>query len=148
MDDIIKEFFNQKDIAVIGSFRSKDKVAYKILLQLKEKCYNVIPVNPSLLEVEGLKCYPAVIDIPSKVDPTTCLHTEGVFDDTQTSGGVTAVSIVTPPEATEKIVEDCKKKNIKYVWMQPGAESEKAIKFCNANGIKVIHNTCLMLKII
>lgn len=125
MNNIIKEFLAQRNIAVAGSFRSKEKVAYKILLQLKGKGYNVFPVNPSLTEVEGLKCYCAVSDISFVVD---------------------AVDIVTPPEATEKIVEDCKKKNIKYVWMQPGAESEKAIKFCNDNNIKVIHNACLMVE--
>jgi len=37
MDDIIKEFLAQKNIAVAGSFRLKEKVAYKIFLQLKEK---------------------------------------------------------------------------------------------------------------
>ena len=125
MDEIIKKFLEQKNIAVIGSFRSKEKVAYKIFLQLKEKGYNIFPVNPSLSEVEGFKCYPAISDIPSVID---------------------AVDLVTPPEATEKIVEGCKKENVKYVWMQPGAENEKAVKFCLDNNIKVIHNVCLMVE--
>ena len=126
MSDLIKEFLAQKNIAVVGSFRSKEKVAYKIFLQLKEKGYNVFPVNPSLSDVEGVKCYPSISDILYPID---------------------AVDIVTPPEATEKIVEECKKKGIKYVWMQPGAESENAIKFCEHNNIKVIHNSCLMVEL-
>ncbi|MBI5574638.1 MAG: CoA-binding protein [Elusimicrobia bacterium] len=125
--DIIKEFLAQKNIAVAGSFRSKEKVAYKIFLQLKEKGYNVFPVNPSISELEGVKVYRSVLEISEKVD---------------------AVDIVTPPEATEKIVEECKKKEVKYVWMQPGAESEKAIKFCEQSNIKVIHNSCLMVELV
>ncbi|OGS44288.1 MAG: hypothetical protein A2539_02220 [Elusimicrobia bacterium RIFOXYD2_FULL_34_15] len=125
MEDIIKEFLNQKNIAIAGSFKSKEKVAYEILLKLKNKGYNVFPVNPNLKDVEGLKCYSTVKDIPLKID---------------------AIDIVTPPVVTEKIVEDCKNKGVKYVWMQPGAESEKAIKFCNDNNIKVIHNSCLLVQ--
>jgi len=61
---------------------------------------------------------------------------------------VDAIALVTPPEATERIVEECKKKGIKYVWMQPGAESENAIKFCEHNNIKVIHDSCLMVELV
>lgn len=126
MDGIIKEFLSQKNIAVAGSFRSKEKVAYRIFLKLKEKGYNVFPVSPSLSEVEGVKCYPSVSDILYPLD---------------------AVDLVTPPAVTEKIAEECKRKGIKYVWMQPGAESEKAIKFCETNNINVIHHICLMVEV-
>jgi len=30
--------------------------------------------------------------------------------------------------------------------MQPGAESEEAIKFCEEHGISVIHGLCVMLE--
>ncbi|MDD5686263.1 MAG: CoA-binding protein [Elusimicrobia bacterium] len=126
MENIIKEYLEQKNIAVIGSFCSKDKIAYKIFLKLIEKGYNAFPVNPALSEVENIKCYPTINDISYPID---------------------AVDIVTPPKVTEQIVKDCKGKNIKYVWMQPGAENEAALKFCFDNGLKVIHNVCLMLNI-
>ncbi|HAM37955.1 MAG TPA: CoA-binding protein [Elusimicrobia bacterium] len=125
MENIVKEFLEKKNIAVAGSFKSKEKVAYRILLELIKKGYNVFPINPNLNEIEGIKCYGLVNDIPVTVD---------------------AIDIVTPPEVTEKIVEDCKIKGIKYIWMQPGAESEKAIKFCENNNIKAIYNMCLLVK--
>jgi len=124
MEDIIKEFLEQKSFAVVGSFRNESKYAYKILKYLKQKGYEVYPVNPKIKEVEGLKCYPSILDIDKVVD---------------------VVNIVTPPEVTEEIVKQCLQKKIAYVWMQPGAESETAIKFCQANNIKVIHNACIML---
>jgi len=124
MQELIKEFLSQKRFAVVGSFRNELKYAYKILKNLKQKGYEVYPVNPYLKEVEGLKCYPTVLDLPEKVD---------------------VVDIVTPPPITEQIVEQCLQKGINRVWIQPGAESEKAIKFCQENNIKVIYNTCVML---
>jgi hypothetical protein len=123
MEDVIREFFSKKNIAVVGSFRSQEKPAYRILLMLKRKGYNVFPVNPSAIEVEGLKCYASVRDIPGQVD---------------------AADLVTPPEATVTVVDDCIFKGIKYVWMQPGAEHELAIQKCLSNGIKVLHGICLM----
>jgi predicted CoA-binding protein len=53
---------------------------------------------------------------------------------------------VAPFELTEKIVKQCIQKGITRVWMQPGAESEAAINFCNENNIKVVHNVCMILQ--
>ena len=121
---MVKDFLKQKRFAVVGSFRNESKYAYRILKTLKEKGYEVYPVNPSLGEVDGLTCYPSVKDIPDSVD---------------------VVDIVTPPQITEKIVRECKEKGISKVWIQPGAESKTVIEFCKDNGIKVVHNLCIMM---
>lgn len=124
MEDLATVFLSQKIYAVAGSFRDETKYAYKVFRQLKNKGLEVYPVNPSAAEVDGIKCYPSIKDIPEKVD---------------------ALSLVTPPKATEEIVKLCLEKGVKIIWMQPGAESEKAIEFCNNNGIKVISNACILL---
>lgn len=121
---LINEFLRQKKFAVAGSFRNESKVAYRILKDLISKGYEVYPVNPNMKKVEELTCYASVLDIPETV---------GVVD------------LVTPPEVTEKIVEQCAKKGITRIWMQPGAESEKAIELCKSNNIKVVHSVCVMM---
>jgi predicted CoA-binding protein len=123
MDYLIKQFQAQKNVAVIGSFANENKFAYKILKKLIAKGANAIPIHPTIKEVEGMQCYKSVMDYPGKID---------------------AANLVTPPVVTETIVEECLKKGISFVWMQPGAESEKAIKFCKTNFINVIYNTCLL----
>ncbi len=124
MNNLIQEFLSQKKFAIVGSFRNETKYAYKILINLKQRGYEVYPVNPKLKEVENIKCYPTVIDILTKID---------------------VVVIVTPPEITEQIVEQCFEKGITKIWLQQGAESKKAIVFCQRNNIKVVYNTCIML---
>ncbi len=124
MQDLVKDFLKQKRFAVAGSFRNESKYAYRILKTLKEKGYEVYPVNPRLAEVDGLTCYPSVKEIPESVD---------------------VVDIVTPPQITEKIVRECKEKGISRVWIQPGAESQTAIKFCKDNNIQVVYNLCIMM---
>jgi len=124
MQCLVKKFLKQKSFAVAGSFRNESKYAYRILTTLKDKGYEVYPVNPSLREVDGLTCYPSVKDIPDSVD---------------------VVDIVTPPQITEKIVRECKEKGISKVWIQPGAESKTVIEFCKNNSIEVVHNLCIRI---
>lgn len=41
----------------------------------------------------------------------------------------TAVSIITPPKVTQKVLEEAKKLGIKAVWLQPGAFDDKVLEF-------------------
>jgi len=125
MQDLVKDFLKQRRFAVVGSFRNESKYAYQILKTLKNREYEVYPVNPSLKEVDNLICYPSVKDIPIVCD---------------------VANIITSPKITEKIVQECKEKGITRVWLQPGAESHEVIEFCQENNIKVIYDLCVMLE--
>jgi len=127
MENLVKDFLNQKRFAVVDSFRNESKYAFMILRKLKEKGYKLYPVNPRLDTVDGLKCYKSISDIPFAVD---------------------VANIVTPPKVTERIVRECRNKGIYRIWLQPGAESEKAIEFCNKNKINIIYNLCVMIEAI
>ena len=125
MENLVRDFLKQKNFAVAGSFRNETKYAYKILRDLIKRGHEVFPVNLVLDSVEGKKCYKSVSEIPFRVD---------------------VVSVVTPPSVTEKIVRECLKRSIKKIWLQPGAESEDAIKFCRDNGMDVIYGLCVMIE--
>lgn len=125
MSSLVKEFLEQKNFAVVGSFREETRYAYLILKDLLARGYEVYPVNPNLDKVEGRPCYKRISDIPVKID---------------------VVNLVTPPPITEILLEECRQLGIRRAWLQPGAESKKAIKFCHENGIKVIHGLCVMLE--
>jgi predicted CoA-binding protein len=47
---------------------------------------------------------------------------------------------------TEKLVEDAHTVGIQRIWMQPGAESERAIERCRELGISLISGgPCLLI---
>ena len=77
----------------------------------------VFPVNPRVEEVEGLVCYPNLVSLPEAVH---------------------GVSIITPPSVTEKVVEEAQAAGIRHLWMQPGAESDRAVERAEAAGFNVI----------
>ncbi len=46
--------------------------------------------------------------------------------------------MITPPQVTEKVVEEAADLGIKHIWMQPGAESDAAVARAEQAGINVI----------
>jgi len=59
---------------------------------------------------------------------------------------VDAALLMTSPEATEAVVNDCAEAHIARVWMYraagKGSVSAKAVAFCREHGIQVIPGEC------
>ncbi|MEM0138710.1 MAG: CoA-binding protein [Thermoplasmatales archaeon] len=65
----MSEIFEVKSACVVGASREKGKVGNVILNNLKKSFKgDLIAVNPSAEEIEGVKCYPSVDSIPGSVD--------------------------------------------------------------------------------
>jgi predicted CoA-binding protein len=78
---------------------------------------------------EGDRCYPDVQSIP---------------------GGVDGVVIVTRPEVTERIVQQCSAAGIRRVWMHRSmgmgsSVSPEAVEYCRQRDITVIAGACPMM---
>jgi hypothetical protein len=124
--DLLQDFLRKENVfAVVGVSRNPAKYGHQVYKDLKEAGYVVYPVNPSIDEVLGDRCYHSLSELPEKPD---------------------VVDTVVPPQVTEEIVEECKQLGIARVWMQPGSESEQAIEFCGRNKLKVVHGVCVMVK--
>lgn len=124
MKELINEFMSQKRFAVVGATDNPQKYGNQIVKNLKKRGYEVYPINPKLNELEGLKCYATLVDIPVKVE---------------------VVDFVVPPGVTEEILKQCKELGLDRIWLQPGSESETAIAFCHDNNLKVVHSVCVMV---
>ncbi len=63
-------FFEPQSVAVIGSLREGYFGGYVVIKTMQKAGYEgkIYPVNPSYEEVLGLKVYPAIRDIPEKID--------------------------------------------------------------------------------
>jgi len=112
-------------IALVGASNNLYKYGNIVLKDLISKGYDIIPVNPKEQKILDRLCYSSLKDINKKID---------------------AVIFVVPPKVTEKILNEVKELKIKKVWMQPGSESNEAIKFCEKNNINCMHNSCIMLR--
>jgi len=117
MDDRMKQFLGAPAFGVVGASTNREKYGNKVLRCYQQHGKRVVAVNPHATEVEGVESVASVAQLPADV---------------------TALSIITPPAVTEQAVEAAIAKGIKHVWMQPGAESAKAVARCREAGINVI----------
>lgn len=123
----IQAFLAGKRFAVVGASTDRSKYGNKVLRCYQQNNLDAVPINPTATEVEGVAAYPDLASAP------------GEFD---------GVSIITPPPVTERVVNDALRLGVKNIWMQPGAESERAIQAAEAAGANVIaHGPCILVSL-
>ena len=125
IDAKIAAFLAAPAFGVAGASKNRDKYGNKVL-----RCYQlhgrkVVPVNPVEAEIEGVACVKSVSELPAEAQ---------------------SLSIITPPQVTERVVEQAIAKGIRNIWMQPGAQSTAAIAACEQAGINVIADgSCVLV---
>ena len=117
--------FIDKDYAyaIVGATQNQEKYGYKVLIDLKNKGYNVIPVNPKYDEIAGLKCYPDLISLDERPD---------------------VVVLVVGEKNAEQVVQTCVDLNLDRIWFQPGSEYDKAVALAQDAGFNIVLGECIM----
>lgn len=66
----LKRIFEPKSVAVVGGSRAKGSVGRIVLKNLASGGFEgpVYPVNPKYRTIDGVRCYPGVLDLPEAVD--------------------------------------------------------------------------------
>ena len=97
-------FFKPRGIALIGASANPDKGGFSILYNLiKGFKGSIYPVNPKYEEIEGLRCYRSVPEVPDPVD---------------------LAIVFVPAEATLVAVRDCAARGIPGVMIQSAGFAE------------------------
>ena len=120
----INGFLEDRAMAIAGLSRTGKKfgnIAYKTLTG---KGFSLYPLHPKTQEIEGIKCYASLTELPQDVKN---------------------LLLVVPASQSEAIVQQVPESSIKRVWMQQGAESDTAIRFCHEHDILVIHSQCILM---
>jgi len=103
--------------AVVGATNKKEKYGNKIFKALVKKGYTVYPISPNYKEIEGVKAYRTLKEVPEQID---------------------VADFVVKPNIGIKSIQDAKKAGIETVWLQPGASSKEIIEFAEDNEIIII----------
>jgi len=106
-----------KIVAVIGASGDRRKFGNKAVRAFRSQGYTVVPVNPRETEIEGLKAYASVTDIPGPVDMAT---------------------VYLSREAGLRVMPEIAQKGIKEVWLNPGADDDGVIAAARAAGLEPI----------
>lgn len=120
----IEKFLAPKKIAMAGVSSNQKKFGYIIFKELREKGFDICPVNPKVEEIDGVKCYKSVSDIPDAY--------EKLF-------------LATPKDVTDSIIKDAAKKGIKHIWIQQMANTKESSTLANDLGIELIEKECIFM---
>jgi len=121
----IDAFLAAAPFAVVGASTIRSKYGNKVLRCYQQHGLEVFPINPREPEVEGLPAFPSLSELPRKPG---------------------AISLITPPAITLKVVEEAAALGIRHLWMQPGAESPEALQRAAELGLEVIAGgPCLLV---
>lgn len=121
----IERFLAHGPYAVVGASADRAKYGNKVLRCYLQHGLEVYAVHPREQAIEGVACYRALSQLPRAIH---------------------GISVVTPPQVTEQIVEDAPSSGARYVWMQPGAESLQAITRAESLGLQIIaQGPCILV---
>jgi predicted CoA-binding protein len=106
-----------KVVAVVGASSNRHKFGNRALRAFRQQGFTVVAINPNEAEVEGLKTYASVLDVPGPID---------------------MASFYVPPEVGLRVIDQVAQKRIPEVWLNPGAESAELITRARALNIRPI----------
>ncbi len=104
-------------MAVIGASSNPGKFGNRAVRAFRRQGYTVLPINPNEPEVEGLKAYRSVLDVPGSIDMAT---------------------FYVPPDIGEKVMIEVAEKGIPEVWLNPGSESDALVELARRLKIQPI----------
>jgi hypothetical protein len=106
-----------KVVAVIGASSDRRKFGNRAVRAFRRQGYIVVPVNPNHAEVEGLKAYASVLDVPEAIDMAT---------------------FYVPPDVGERVMREVARKQIPEVWLNPGSESDALVRLARSLNVEPI----------
>jgi uncharacterized protein len=116
---------NTKTIAVVGLSDKADRPSFRVSKYMQQEGYRIIPVHPTITKALGEKAYPTLDD---------AYAAEGKID---------LVNVFRAPEYVPEIVKDVMRLKIPYLWLQEGVCHEEAVRWAEADGVKVAMDLCI-----
>jgi predicted CoA-binding protein len=119
-----------RTIAVVGMSDKPTRASHQIGLYLAANGYYLTPVNPHLVEVLGIKCYPDLDAAQTAAQQSTGF-------------GIDLVNVFRAPEHVPAIVDDVIRLGIPYLWLQDGVIHDQAVARARAAGVRCVVNDCI-----
>jgi uncharacterized protein len=105
-------------VAIIGASADRNKFGNKSVRAHLAQGYEVFPINPKGGEIEGLRAYERLADVP--VAP------------------LDRISMYVPPAVGMTLLEEIAAKGCDELWLNPGSDSAELAEAARARGLNPI----------
>ncbi|MFL6559299.1 MAG: CoA-binding protein [Bacillus sp. (in: firmicutes)] len=114
-----------KRIAVVGLSNNPERTSYQVTEAMQKAGYDIIPVNPTVDQVLGVKAVASLKEIEGHVDIVNVFRrSEQLFD----------------------VAKEFDEIDSDVFWAQLGLENEEAYEFLKNKGYTVIMNRCIKVE--
>ena len=110
-------------VAVVGASRDRHKFGNKALRAFRDAGHTVIPINPHETEVEGVRAYASVLDVPGPIDMAT---------------------VYVQPGTAKALLDEFERKRIPEIWLNPGADDDDVLAEARRRRLNVIAACSIM----
>ena len=104
-------------VAVIGASKDRSKFGNKAVRAYRQRGFTVYPVNPGEGEIEGLRAYHSIHEVPARPD---------------------RVSVYVRPRVLLALLPDIAARGCDELWLNPGTESPEVLAEAERLGLNVI----------
>ncbi|HYN70024.1 MAG TPA: CoA-binding protein [Candidatus Eisenbacteria bacterium] len=115
---------SSRRIAVIGASSRSWRPVHGVMTYLMAAGYDVVPVSPREKEIEGLRCYPTLIEAVAETGP------------------VDIVDVFRRPEACPEHAREAVAVGARCFWLQLGIVSFEAARIAHEGGLAVVMDRC------
>jgi predicted CoA-binding protein len=117
-----------KSVAIVGASDNPARPSYFVTRYLRTHGFEIWPVNPAHVSVDGLKSYPSLAALVAE---------RGVPD---------IVDVFRRPDALPRMVEEAIAVAVKAIWFQYGVINPDAIKRADDAGLTVVVDRCMKVE--
>jgi len=120
--DLIK---GSKRIAIVGLSNKPERDSYRVAEYLINNGYEIIPVNPTIDEVLGVKAVASLKEIEGTVD---------------------IVDVFRKADQVMPVAEKAVEIGAKAIWFQLGVVNDEAASYASSKGLKVVMDRCIKIE--
>jgi len=125
-DERLREILEADTIAVVGLSSTPGKAAHDVPAYMRERGYEVIPVNPYAEEIFGREPYDSLAEVEEEVD---------------------IVDVFRPTDEVPGIVDAAlDREDVGTVWLQLGITHDEAGERVEAAGREFVQDRCLKVE--
>ena len=112
------------NVAVIGASNKEDRYSYKAVKLLEKNGHTVFPVHKRITEIEGIKVYSQISEIPQSID---------------------TITFYVSADISSKMIDEVLKISPKRAIFNPGAENAELSEQLQKNNIVTLNACTLVL---
>ena len=128
MNKTIDAFLESKEIAIAGVSPKKGNWGMALTNELTKKGYTVYPINPNHKEINGIKVFESVSELP---------------------GSVESLILAVNPKLAQEYISACAGTSVRRVWMNQGvgegAFSKEGVELSKKNNLDYVYGFCPMM---